>query len=229
MPLSPPTITSAYPARAVANVDRHFYFLQDHEPGFSPSGYSALFAQATYSFGFDALSNGDWLHELAQSYGMWSVKWEQAADPDHYFCVEPENRLPGHIAFYARQETSRRAVELRIPRIRASRARRCRLPRRSLWQQLRADKPAISVHSSRRALCRRIGEALSARLDRDGILGHQLFHHSTRDDGLRFARRRTELRKFAPVFRKWRGRSSRSVAGECRSAFEDTIVGSPQT
>lgn len=103
---------SAYPARAVANVDRRFYFLQDHEPGFSPAGYPALFARATYSFGFDALSNGDWLHELAQKYGMWSMKWEQAADPDHYFCVDAENRWPGHIAFYARQETSRRAVEL---------------------------------------------------------------------------------------------------------------------
>jgi glycosyltransferase involved in cell wall biosynthesis len=103
---------SAYPARAVTNIKRRFYFFQDHEPAFSPAGYSALFAQATYNFGFDALSNGIWLHELALGYGMWSMRWEQAADPEHYFSVDPEDRRPGHIAFYARQETTRRAVEL---------------------------------------------------------------------------------------------------------------------
>ena len=49
---------TAYPARAITNVQRRFYFLQDHEPEFSPAGYGALFARATYNFGFDSLSNG---------------------------------------------------------------------------------------------------------------------------------------------------------------------------
>ncbi len=103
---------SAYPARAVAKVARRFYFLQDNEPAFNPAGYAALFAEATYRFGFDALSNGEWLHALAQRYGMWSMKWEQAADPEYYFTRDTEQRLPSHVAFYARQETPRRAVEL---------------------------------------------------------------------------------------------------------------------
>src|SRR5579885_3609512 len=103
---------SAYPARAVTRVQRRFYFLQDYEPAFHPAGYAALLAEQTYSFGFDALSNGAWLHELAQRHGMWSVKWEQAADPEHYFVDSSEPRQPGHIAFYARAETPRRAVEL---------------------------------------------------------------------------------------------------------------------
>jgi glycosyltransferase involved in cell wall biosynthesis len=104
--------STAYPARAVANVARRFYFLQDHEPEFSPAGYAALFARATYTFGFDALSNGGWLHEMAKRYGMWSMQWDQAADPKHYFLGDPESRLAHHIAFYARSETPRRAVEL---------------------------------------------------------------------------------------------------------------------
>jgi glycosyltransferase involved in cell wall biosynthesis len=103
---------SAYPARSIARVQRRFYFLQDNEPAFSPAGFAALFAENTYRFGFDALSNGGWLHALAQRYGMWSMKWEQAADPDYYFPPNGEARLPHHIAFYARQETPRRAVEL---------------------------------------------------------------------------------------------------------------------
>ena len=104
--------STAYPARAVTNVEHRFYFLQDHEPEFSPAGYAALFARATYTFGFDALSNGAWLHEMATRYGMWSMQWEQAADAQHYFPGNPEDRLPHHVAFYARQETPRRAVEL---------------------------------------------------------------------------------------------------------------------
>jgi hypothetical protein len=53
-----------------------------------------------------------WLHELATRCGMWSLQWEQAADPKYYFESDSVPRLRNHIAFYARQETPRRAVEL---------------------------------------------------------------------------------------------------------------------
>ncbi len=102
---------SAYPARAIMNVRKRFYFLQDHEAEFSPTGFATLFADATLNFGFDAISNGAWLHELAIRRGMWSIQWEQAADPTHYF-DSTRPRKPNHIAFYARLETPRRAVEL---------------------------------------------------------------------------------------------------------------------
>jgi glycosyltransferase involved in cell wall biosynthesis len=102
---------SAYPARAVRHVRKRFYFLQDHEPEFNPSGFAALFAEATYGFGFDALCNGAWLKELATRHGMWSMQWEQAADPQHYYPTS-QPRQERHIAFYARRETPRRAVEL---------------------------------------------------------------------------------------------------------------------
>lgn len=107
--------TSAYWARGIAGVRRRFYLIQDHEPDFHPAGYPALYARQTYRFGFDALCNGAWLHRLArETYGMWSAQWEQAADPLHYhppLAVDPPRR-PGHIAFYARFETPRRAVPL---------------------------------------------------------------------------------------------------------------------
>lgn len=103
---------SAYPARATRFVRRRFYFLQDREADFSPTGFAALFADATLDFGFDALSNGAWLHDMAVRRGMWSMQWEQAADPDHYFEVPHQPRNADHIAFYARLETPRRAVEL---------------------------------------------------------------------------------------------------------------------
>jgi len=102
---------SAYPARAVRHIRRRFYFLQDNEAEFSPTGYATLFADATLDFGFDAISNGAWLHEMATRRGMWSIQWDQAADPQHYFDVSLP-RKPGHIAFYARLQTPRRAVEL---------------------------------------------------------------------------------------------------------------------
>lgn len=102
---------SAYPTRALRLVRKRFYFLQDHEAEFSPTGFATLFADATMGFGFDALSNGPWLHEMAIRHGMWSMQWDQAADPEHYYATG-QPRRPGRIAFYARMETPRRAVEL---------------------------------------------------------------------------------------------------------------------
>lgn len=102
---------SAYPARAVQHVSRRFYFIQDNEALFSATGYGSIFAERTYDFGFDALSNGPWLHAFSVGHGMWSMQWDQAADPTTYF-VSDESRKRGHIAFYARSETPRRVVEL---------------------------------------------------------------------------------------------------------------------
>lgn len=103
---------SAYPARSTRRVRRRFYFLQDNEAEFSPTGFATLFANATLDFGFDAISNGPWLHDMARQHGMRSMQWDQAADPEHYFSASTEVRNPRHIAFYARLETPRRAVEL---------------------------------------------------------------------------------------------------------------------
>lgn len=106
--------TSAYWARGITRVRERFYLIQDHEPDFHPAGYPALYARQTYRFGFNALCNGAWLHQLAQHrYGMWSAQWEQAADPLTYHPPAPGAvRQPGHIAFYGRHETPRRAVPL---------------------------------------------------------------------------------------------------------------------
>ena len=122
---------SAYPARALRFVQKRFYFIQDYESQFSPMGFAQIFADETLKFGFDAISNGTWLHELAIAHGMWSTKWEQAADPRYYFTI-PEPRLQRHIAFYGRMETPRRAVELGLLALRAPRQVGHRLPRRLL-------------------------------------------------------------------------------------------------
>jgi glycosyltransferase involved in cell wall biosynthesis len=104
---------SAYFARAAARFRRRFYFLQDYETAFHPQGTEALLAENTYRFGFDALSNGAWLHDMAQRrYGMWSAVWEQAADERAYFSAPSRKVSPQRIAFYARHTTPRRAVEL---------------------------------------------------------------------------------------------------------------------
>lgn len=104
---------TAYPVRAMAKFRRRFYFVQDHESEFYPSGADSLLTEQTYRFGFDCLCAGEWLtHMMIEKYGLWAHKWDLAYDPTVYNTEGTETRKPGHIAFYARHATARRAVEL---------------------------------------------------------------------------------------------------------------------
>jgi len=104
---------TAYPVRAMSKFRRRFYFVQDHETEFYPAGAYSLLTEQTYRFGFDCLCAGEWLTQLmTEKYGLWAHKWDLAYDPTVYNIIDPALRKPGHIAFYARHATARRAVEL---------------------------------------------------------------------------------------------------------------------
>lgn len=105
---------TCYPVRAMGNFRRRFYFVQDHECDFYPAGSDSLLTRETYGFGFDCLCAGEWLDGLMRDrYGLWSMKWDLAYDPQAYFPpAEGERAAAPRIAFYSRYATPRRAVEL---------------------------------------------------------------------------------------------------------------------
>ncbi len=105
---------TCYPVKAMEKFRRKFYFVQDYEPLFYPAGTEALLTEATYSFGFDCLCAGEWLHKImSQKYGQWSMHWPLAYDHAVYSPrLEEASRPTNRIAIYARWVTPRRAVEL---------------------------------------------------------------------------------------------------------------------
>lgn len=104
---------TCYPVRAIGGFRRKFYFVQDHETEFYPTGTEAFLTENTYGMGFDCLCAGDWLADLmGGKYGLWAKSWPLALDPDIYGPGAGAERAEGRIAFYARFVTPRRAVEL---------------------------------------------------------------------------------------------------------------------
>lgn len=105
---------TCYPVNAMGGFIRKFYFVQDYEPSFYPSGTEALLTEATYHFDFDCLCAGDWLHKrMVQQYGRWSTSWPLAYDGGVYNLGSGNQpRRRNRIALYARYVTPRRAVEL---------------------------------------------------------------------------------------------------------------------
>jgi glycosyltransferase involved in cell wall biosynthesis len=105
--------STAYPARAVQRVRQRFYFIQDFEPDFDPRGTRYYLAEATYRFGFHAIAASTWLRDLMRNtYGLDADLFDLAVDHDVYKPLADIARRPQHIAFYARPQTPRRAVEL---------------------------------------------------------------------------------------------------------------------
>ncbi|WP_149911033.1 glycosyltransferase family 4 protein [Agrobacterium tumefaciens] len=105
---------TCYAVNAMEQFRRKFYFVQDYEPLFYPAGTEALLTEATYSFDFDCLCAGEWLHNImSEKYGRWSMHWPLAFDKAVY-SPRPDDRVRpnNRIALYARWVTPRRAVEL---------------------------------------------------------------------------------------------------------------------
>jgi len=90
-----------------------FYFVQDHESEFYPTGTEAILAEQTYSWGLNCICASPWLRHLMEGYGSWARHFWLAYDHTVYFAPDrrPQNRIP-QIAVYARHFTARRAVEL---------------------------------------------------------------------------------------------------------------------
>jgi glycosyltransferase involved in cell wall biosynthesis len=120
---------TAYPALASPAAGRRFYFVQDLEPAFYPSGSLSLLAGATYRFGFHGLTAGPWLAaRLREEYGMSADHFEFGCELETYGVGEGEH---SDVCFYSRPSTPRRAHELAL-----------------LALELFAERnPGVSIHS----------------------------------------------------------------------------------
>lgn len=103
-----PTAYAAFNARCAG---KRFYFVQDYEPAFYPTGTNSLLAENTYRMGFHGITAGRWLAEkLSNDFEMVSDHFPFGCDTSQYF-LKPASSRSG-IAFYARGETPRRGLEL---------------------------------------------------------------------------------------------------------------------
>lgn len=90
---------------------RRFYFVQDFEPYFYPTGSEAVLAENTYRFGFIGITAGGWLAEkLRTDYGMSTASFTFGAENRDYSRTATGRRSA--VFFYARPETPRRGFEL---------------------------------------------------------------------------------------------------------------------
>ena len=92
---------------------KKFYFVQDFEPYFYPTGSFSILAENTYKLGLRGITAGGWLEKkLHESYGMVTDSFSFGSDSEVYKLTGRKNRK--EIVFYARPYTERRAFELGI-------------------------------------------------------------------------------------------------------------------
>ncbi|MEO1043121.1 MAG: glycosyltransferase [Pseudomonadota bacterium] len=106
--------TAAFVREAHGFVEK-FYFVQDHETEFYPTGTDAILAQRTYEWGLNCVCASPWLRTLMEEYGSWARHFWLAYDQELY--CPPKKRVAHdvpQIAVYARHFTERRAVDLSL-------------------------------------------------------------------------------------------------------------------
>jgi glycosyltransferase involved in cell wall biosynthesis len=96
---------------------RRFYLVQDYEPQFFGAGSQSISAERTYSDDLDCICASPWLRRLLeQRHGRWAREFRLAVDTSIYSTTNIPHGLDAprkiRIAFYARYESPRRAVEL---------------------------------------------------------------------------------------------------------------------
>lgn len=92
---------------------KKFYFVQDFEPYFYPTGSFSILAENTYKLGLRGITAGGWLEKkLHESYGMVTDSFSFGSDSEVYKLTGRKSRK--EIVFYARPYTERRAFELGI-------------------------------------------------------------------------------------------------------------------
>lgn len=105
-------------ASHVTGFKERFYFVQDHECEFHATGSLNIAARMSYDLDLACICAGPWLEDLMNGYGRWARSFQLAIDESYYFPAEKNAQNKAHkplrIAFYARQETKRRGVELGI-------------------------------------------------------------------------------------------------------------------
>ncbi len=131
---------TVYPARAIQNTRKKFYFVQDFEPWFYPMSSEYKLAENTYKFGFCGICAGPWLAKtVKEKYGMPADYFDLAYEPEIYKPMEqkgqisvegtdeayaskkmvvlPDIKIP-RIVCYARPVTPRRCFELTVQGLR---------------------------------------------------------------------------------------------------------------
>jgi glycosyltransferase involved in cell wall biosynthesis len=109
------TWESAYRVLASPARGKRFYLVQDFEPWFYPAGSDALLAEATYRFGFHAVTAGRYLAAyLRERYGIVADHFDFGRDMAYRIdpALPPEERTG--VCMYSRPETPRRATELAL-------------------------------------------------------------------------------------------------------------------
>lgn len=104
---------TAYPVFNHGGTAKKFYFVQDFEPLFYPTGTDVILAENTYHFGFYGITAGGWLSKkLHDDYGMQTDHFDFGADTSLY--VHDNQNKRKEIFFYARPVTARRGFELGV-------------------------------------------------------------------------------------------------------------------
>lgn len=116
--------STAYLAERSTGFAGKFYFVQDHEPEFYPTGSEQLLAKATYGFDLDCICASPWLDKImTETYGRWARHFYLAYGRDVYHITDEAahkarfaTKLDGpyKIAVYARDHTARRCVSLAL-------------------------------------------------------------------------------------------------------------------
>lgn len=92
---------------------KKFYFVQDFEPFFYPTGSFSILAENTYKLGLRGITAGGWLSKkLHDDYGMTTDHFWFGSDSGTYSFSGKKDRK--RVVFYARPTTERRAFELGI-------------------------------------------------------------------------------------------------------------------
>ncbi|MEM7241924.1 MAG: glycosyltransferase family 4 protein [Pseudomonadota bacterium] len=90
-----------------------FYFVQDHEPDFSPQSSDSTLAAETYRLGLTGITAGTWLKDkLAQDYQMKTYDVSFACDTEFYQPIKKQPKPNFDVLFYSRHSTPRRLFEI---------------------------------------------------------------------------------------------------------------------
>lgn len=109
---------SVYPVLNCGGFREKFYFVQDFEPKFFPTGSESIAAELTYSKDLACICASPWLaQKLTREYGRWCKSFWLAFDTNVYK-VNSEKTTGGdplpRIAVYYRTHTARRASDIII-------------------------------------------------------------------------------------------------------------------
>lgn len=111
------TWQSAYQVKSFPFAEHKFYFMQDYESLFYPSGTAAMQANASYHFGFHGVTGGTWLKSLYEKHGGKAESYIFAADKNVFYPLRKDAIVRSKVKrvfFYGRPSTERRCFELGI-------------------------------------------------------------------------------------------------------------------